>query len=374
MTTNGGGIAPIHYEWRRNGTPLPAGEQPGGPVLTLDVLATGDAGVYDVVIADSGADSVTSDAALLLVTPAADHLVITQQPKDTVAGVGGSASFNVTVSGAVGALTYQWKFDDGTPAGLDVGTDSDTLMLDPVAAGDFGQYWVEVSDATSDVVVSDTATLHQGTPLAVTTHPQGLRAYAEDVTDYTMTAAVEGGTGTLTYQWLKDGQPAPGGNTGLSYTISDAAVADSGSYAFTATDDFGTVTSDPAVVELGERMTIATQPQGGEVASGATFTFSVAVHGGLGALHYQWKFSGAAKQENIGEDAPQLVLEDVQPADAGSYWVEINDDLDAVVSDAAQLEVTTGLPVAGPLALALLAAALAIRGGLGGIRKKRGRG
>jgi len=55
-------------------------------------------------------------------------------------------------------------------------------------------------------------------------------------------AAVAYGTGTLTYQWIKDLEDIPGA-TGQDYTIAAAYLADQGDYSVRVTGDCGTVTT-----------------------------------------------------------------------------------------------------------------------------------
>lgn len=50
LSVNARGVAPLTYQWRRNGTPLPAGEAAS---YTNRAVALGDAGTYDVVVGNS---------------------------------------------------------------------------------------------------------------------------------------------------------------------------------------------------------------------------------------------------------------------------------------------------------------------------------
>jgi hypothetical protein len=71
--------------------------------------------------------------------------VITQQPGPVSVALGGSATFQVTATGA-GPLSYQWRRD-----GVLLGSTGATLVISPVTAGDVGSYEVVVSNAGGSV-------------------------------------------------------------------------------------------------------------------------------------------------------------------------------------------------------------------------------
>jgi hypothetical protein len=81
-----------------------------------------------------------------------DAPVITGQPEDASAPIGGNASFTVTATGQ--NLSYQWRHD-GNPIG---GATGSTYTIDPVQNSDAGDYDVVVSN-TFGSVTSATATL-----------------------------------------------------------------------------------------------------------------------------------------------------------------------------------------------------------------------
>ena len=68
LAAQAAGTRPLTYQWRRNGTPLPAAND---ATLTLDPVTTNDAGSYVLVVTNSFG-SVTSQVAYLFVTPAID--------------------------------------------------------------------------------------------------------------------------------------------------------------------------------------------------------------------------------------------------------------------------------------------------------------
>jgi hypothetical protein len=83
--------------------------------------------------------------------------------------------------------------------------------------------------------------------------------------------------------------------------------------------------------------TITTQPSGGTVTEGGSFTFNV-VASGSGALAYQWKHDGA---NVVGATGASLTLNPVQLSDAGDYQVAVSNSGGTTTSAAATLSVSS---------------------------------
>jgi hypothetical protein len=86
-------------------------------------------------------------------------------------------------------------------------------------------------------------------PPGVWTQPTGGAFYVGETIRLRVVAS---GTWPLTYQWFKDGLPLPGAMDS-ALVIADAKVTDSGSYTVTVSNEFGSVTSDPAEVAITTR-------------------------------------------------------------------------------------------------------------------------
>jgi hypothetical protein len=98
------GTAPLAYQWRRNGVPIPGADAAtySTPPTTLS-----DSGSVFTLVVSNVAGAVTSDPAMLSVSAAPVAPVITMQPADQSVTQGQTASFSVTASGT-DPLTYQW--------------------------------------------------------------------------------------------------------------------------------------------------------------------------------------------------------------------------------------------------------------------------
>ena len=83
----------------------------GSPILPLNNITTNVAGNYQVIITSPSGSVTSSNAALIVLLPPS----ITSQPANITVTNGGSANFNVTVSGTA-PLTYQWWMSSGRVA------------------------------------------------------------------------------------------------------------------------------------------------------------------------------------------------------------------------------------------------------------------
>lgn len=107
------GSGPLSYQWRRDGVDI-AGAT--GAVLSIDAVTGNDAGQYAVEVRN-GAGTALSAAAPLVVIGAP---VITRQPQPATVVEGGSATFDLAVSGD--AARFQWLRNGVGIAGATAGT------------------------------------------------------------------------------------------------------------------------------------------------------------------------------------------------------------------------------------------------------------
>ncbi len=208
--------------------------------------------------------NVTSNTATLTVTAAAVAPSITTQPASQTVSAGQTATFSVTATGTA-TLTYQWK-KNGTAIG---GATSASYTTPATAAADNGAlFTVTVTNNTGNVT-SNAATLTVNLPPTITAQPVNKTVTVGQTAAFSVTAT---GTGTLTYQWKKNGT-AIGGATSASYTTPATAATDNGAlFTVTVTDTAGSVTSSAATLTVNVAPTITTQPANQTVIAGQTAT------------------------------------------------------------------------------------------------------
>jgi glucose/arabinose dehydrogenase len=255
-------------------------------------------------------------------------------PLPVVACPGEPASFSTTPTGTP-PFTYQWRKD-----GVDIpGANADTYTIATVDTGDAGDYSVVVAGSCG-TAETPAAALTVNTP--VTTTPPADASVCEGAPASFSTSA--GGTGPLTYQWLKDGAPVPGA-TDATLSLPAVAASDAGAYSVEVTGACGTVESVAAILTV-DAPTTATPPSGATVCPDEPVSFST-TPGGTGPFTFQWRKDGA---DIPGATSDTYAIAAVDPADAGAYTVVVTGACGTVETPAATLVVnspTTASPPSG---------------------------
>lgn len=242
------GNGTLTYQWRKGGVDLPGKTASN---LTF-AAAAADAGTYTVVVTNTAGGtsaSTTSAAATLTVNAAAGTPVIVTQPVDQTVQVGGRAAFSVQATGN-GTLSYQWRKNGSDLAGQT----ASGLVLDPAATSDAGSYVVLVTNTLNGTTASATSTAAQltvnpataGAPV-ITLQPQSLTAVPPSGGTFTVTAT---GTGTLRYQWRKNGVDLPG-STQASHVVPATDLQETSAlYSVVVSDDAGSTASQNATLTV----------------------------------------------------------------------------------------------------------------------------
>ncbi|MFN4235096.1 MAG: immunoglobulin domain-containing protein [Bacteroidia bacterium] len=149
------------------------------------------------------------------------------------------------------------------------------------------------------------------------------------------------GNGSLSYQWLLNGNPiSNGGNisgsTTSSLVINSALTSNSGNYQLQVTQgNCVQQTSNPLILTVDpSTINITSQPQSLTVCEGTTASFSATVSGTV--ISYQWKKDGV----NIsGATSSTLTINSAQLSDQGSYELEIISNCGLITTQSATLTV-----------------------------------
>ena len=172
---------------------------------------------------------------------------------------GATGTFSVTASGS-GTLGYEWQKNGTAIAGA---TSASYTTPATVVADSGASFTVVVSNSAGNVT-SSVASLTvngggPGAPPAISGQPQSQTVQEGTTATFSVIAS---GTGTLSYQWTKNGV-AISGATGASYTTPAAIVADSGeAFTVVVTGPTGQVTSNAAVLTVTAVQAGNADPQG----------------------------------------------------------------------------------------------------------------
>jgi hypothetical protein len=112
---------------------------------------------------------------------------------------------------------------------------------------------------------------------------------AATATNVTFTVAAYG-TGTLTYQWRKNGADIPGA-TNASFTLTDVQLSDEAVYGVVVTDFAGSIESVPGYlfVYLVAGLSVTQSPATQSVVSGGQVTLSATLAGAPPPFTYEWR-------------------------------------------------------------------------------------
>jgi hypothetical protein len=251
--------------------------------------------------------------------------VITSQPSNLTICEGNSALFSVTAS-STGTIAYQWKKNGAAISGAT----TSSFSISSAKLDDAGSYSVDVTNACG-TTSSKSASLTVNGQTSITTQPSNLTICEGNSALFSVTAS---STGTIAYQWKKNGAAISGATT-ASLSISSAKLSDAGSYSVDVTNSCGTTSSKSASLTVNRLPLITTQPQSKVVQRRQSVLLSV-IADGTKPLTYQWKKNGAAIS---GATSSSFSISSVKPTDAGSYTVDVRNLCGIVTSKAATLTV-----------------------------------
>lgn len=246
---------------------------------------------------------------------------VTTQPSPTVAVVGRTANFSVTVTGTA-PFFYQWRFN-GTNLS---GANTRQLTLPNLLAGQAGTYSVVIFNSAGSTE-SQPATLSVLFPPSITLQPEDRSVYIKpdpkaanlpNGTNVTFTVAGASGNSALTYQWRKNDVNLPGEKS-ATLTVTNVQVESEGEYTCAVSDSVDTIISAPARLVALISPVIVTKPANLVVAAGSEFTMSVEVTGNPLPMAYSWR-------RNIG-----AVVVSTNSGDYRANYVTLNTD-DAALS------------------------------------------
>lgn len=230
LDANAYGTGPLYYQWQHFSTNIPSATNASFSVTNVTAA---DAGGYRVVVTNGCSQSATSQVATITVGTPLQFLL---QPAAQVVSLHGTASFSAIAAGNP-APAYQWHFSGGPIAGAT----ATNLVIPNVGTNQLGNYSVMASNS-SGAVSSEVVALYMSpslqTPFAGTTAIWGKETTLR-------VGAV--GSGTLAYQWYRDGQLLVDA-TNATLVFPAIQTTNGGFYTVVVSSAYGSVTNTPAQV------------------------------------------------------------------------------------------------------------------------------
>ncbi len=239
--------APFTYQWYQGATSL-------GPTATDSCYTATTSGNYYVVISSASTGCSATSASFTVTVGSAPSSTITPATSQFLCSNG---TLTLCTNPSPG-LTYQWN-KGGSPisAAAEPSAVTSCLTIGNNAATGPGSYTVTVTITGSSPVCSATTT----TPVVVTASTAPTSTFTASGTTTcagTPITLTYTGTGGTTFLWKLNGSPAPGTNTGNTYSATTG-----GSYTLTATNAAGcSATSAATTISINPLPTIAVTSAG----------------------------------------------------------------------------------------------------------------
>ena len=181
-------------------------------------------------------------------------------------------------------LLIQWR-RNGTVLS---GQTNSVLVISNVQATDAGQYSVTASQPELRVSVSPPPAILSG-PIIITQQPMP-RAVPRG-SNATFQVAADG-VGPISYQWFFNGVEIPGA-TSTSLLITNAQLAQDGTYSVALSNSYGSVSSTGVALVVLIRPVITLHPVSQSVVAGGSITLSASAEGNPWPLSFRWRMNNA---------------------------------------------------------------------------------
>jgi len=327
------GTGTILYQWRRYGMDIPDATTQSYSIVNAQLA---DAGEYTCAVTDD-THTVVSEAATVLV---AEPLTIAVHPQSQNAYVGDVLVLTVIPQGGLGTLSYRWFKNNVEMSGWVGNFVRFDPLTQPTPEGMPDWFSCIVSDLRT-ARQSNVAYVNVGNAITFTSQPLDGFHYTGASHTFSVTA-IGGGGGSLSYQWMKDGEPIPDATVAL-YEMNNLQPDDAGYYLCVVRDAWDTPkASNPAELGVGDPLQITQQPQGKDAYTGQSHTLSVVVENGVGSVTFQWRKNGG---DISGATDATLTLSPLAPGDSGTYTCLVRDQIDSLLTADAVVRVADAIQI-----------------------------
>ena len=264
FTAKADGSGTITYTWkRRDGNVINTSDSTSSNLSISNCSASDIATYYctasnsseTIVSRDATLDLTTSDMYILgedgtfVLSELSDFIiyevgtsiapVITTQPRSLVTTSLVSVRFTIAARGTP-PLSYQWRI-----GGVDQTGETGTSYTISKPTKDINDITCKVTNLVGNVI-SNSVNLQMGIIPSIATQPTSQSVSIGSSATFTVIA---NGSGTLSYEWKKNGV-AISGASGNSYTISSVANTDTGNYVCFISNTYGSITTNSVILSI----------------------------------------------------------------------------------------------------------------------------
>jgi hypothetical protein len=248
---------------------------------------------------------------------------ITSQPVSRDVILGNDVTLSISATGTA-PLYYQWRHRGN----IIQGATNALLLLDNVAPFDRGEYDVFVYNSVGSTVSSQ-AVINVLIPARIVQHPASIvtrfgstnfATWGHTFSNFTFVVSASSSS-PLRYQWRFNGVDIFGATNSV-LVVSNATLADAGTYDASVTDALGTLQSAPATLTIHIPVFILQPPSPVTAVVGDTVHFVVNA-AGTDPIGYRWRRNGINIYPTNGGITPftSLTINNVQPSNAANYQV-----------------------------------------------------
>jgi hypothetical protein len=332
------------YQWFLHGQPIPGADQSTYVVENLDPSQNAYDYTVEITVnngTQNGCSAVAEPVNVTIVNDPTAYITVNEGVNAICEG--GQVTFTVNVNDGVydtyNPYTYAW-YSNITGNGVVLGTDASfTTSVDDAA--NLYVYFVDVTSAYGcDITVSDTLRIVED-PTVTVAVKLGEDTVVCDGGHTTLIATVEGGLGTATYQWFKNGYEIPGA-TGREL-VTDALYAGQTAAYTVVVSQSGiacTATSAQFNVPVYEAIEVALTANSDINCVGGTVTLTASTTNGIpgDALNFAWYRDGNLIN---GATGYQYVTDDNLVAGLYEYQVKVSSSISGCnVSESGTIGIT----------------------------------